>query len=117
MEVWTASNTLPARTEVSLQAVIRNFEPPRQTAILQTKLRDLELAQLRMAAPLAALTAEYRRAVAGYLGQNPEIRQPPWSKHPSPQKTSARAILKRLDELDTQRRTIELSIKPDVLSL
>lgn len=117
VEVWTASNTLPARTEVSLQAVIRNFEPPRQTAILQTKLRDLELAQLRMAAPLAALTAEYRRAVAGYLGQNRDIRQPPWSKHPLPQKTSARATLKRLDELDAQRQTIELSIKPDVLSL
>ena len=114
VEVWTASNTLPARTEVSLQAVIRNFEPSRQTAILQTKLRDLELAQLRMAAPLAALTDEYRRAVAGYLGQNREIRQPAWSKHPVPQKTGARATLKKLDALDAQRQTIESSIKPDV---
>jgi hypothetical protein len=116
VEVWTASNALPAHTEVSLQAVIRNFEPPRQTAILQTKLRDLELAQLRMAAPLAALTDEYRLAIAGYLGQNKEIRQPRWSKHPLPQKTSARATLKKLDELDGQRRTIELSVKPDVLT-
>jgi hypothetical protein len=113
VEVWTASNALPARAEVSMQAVIRNFEPSRQAAILQTKLRDLELAQLRMAAPLAALTDEYRRTVAGYLGQNREP-QPRWSKHPLPQKTSARATLKKLDELDTQRRTIESSIKPDV---
>ena len=114
VEVWTASNTLPARTEVSLQAVIRNFEPARQVAILQIKLRDLELAQLRMAAPLAALTDEYRRAIAGYLGQNREVRQPAWSKHPVPQKTGARATLKKLDALDAQRQTIELSIKPDV---
>ncbi len=116
VEVWTASNALPARLDVSLQAVIRNFEIPRQTAILETKLRDLRLAQLRMAAPLAVLTDEYRRAVAGYLGQNREVRQPPWSKHPLPQKTSARATLKRLDELDAQRRSIEESIKPDVLT-
>jgi len=115
VEVWTTSNALPAHAEVSLQAVIRNFEPARQTAILQTKLRDLELAQLRMAAPLAALTDEYRLAVASYLGQNKEIRQPLWSKHPLPQKTSARATLKKLDELDARRHTIESSIKPDVL--
>ena len=116
VEVWTASNALPARTEVSLQAVIRNFEPAQQTAVLQTKLRDLELAQLRMAAPLAVLTDEYRRAVASYLGQNKEIRYPAWSKHPYPQKTSARATLKKLDALDARRRTIEASIKPDVWS-
>jgi len=116
VEVWTASNTLPARTEVSLQAVIRNFEPSRQTAVLETKLRDLQLAQLRMAAPLAALTDEYRLAVAGYLGENREVRQPRWSKHPVPQKTSARATLNKLDALDAQRWTVELSIKPDVLT-
>ncbi len=116
VEVWTASNTLPAHTEVSLQAVIRNLEPPQQTEILQTKLRDLELAQLRVAAPLAVLTDEYRRTVASYLGQNREIRQPPWSKHPVPQKTSALATLKKLDKLDAQRQTIESSIKPDVLT-
>jgi hypothetical protein len=114
VEVWTASNTLPARTEVSLQAVIRNFEPLRQESILQTKLRDLELAQLRMAAPLAVLTDDYRRAIAGFLGQDREP-QPRWSKHPLPQKTSARATLKKLDELDARRQTIESSIKPDVL--
>ncbi|MGD0743533.1 MAG: hypothetical protein ABSA45_00105 [Verrucomicrobiota bacterium] len=116
VEVWTASNTLPAHAEISLQAVIRNFEPPRQVAILESKLRDLELAQLRVAAPLAALTDEYRRTVANYLGQNREIRQPLWSKHPLPPKTGARATLKKLDALDTQRQTIESSIKPDVFT-
>jgi hypothetical protein len=115
VEVWTASNALPACTEVSLQSVIRNFEPARQTAILQTKLRDLELVQLRMAAPLAALTAAYHQTLAGYLGRNQESHQPAWSKHPVPQKISAKATLKKLDRLDAQRRIIESSIKPVVL--
>jgi len=116
VEVWTASNALPARTDVSLQAVIRNFEPSRRTAILETKLRDLQLAQFRMAAPLAALTDAYRRAVAGYLGENQGTPPPRWSKHPVPQKTSAGATLKRLDELDAQRQAIESSIKPDIFT-
>jgi len=116
VEVWTASNTLPVRTVLSLQTVIRNFEPSRRTAILETRLRDLQLAQFRMAAPLAALTEGYRQAVAGYLGENQNIPQPRWSKHPVPQKTSARGTLKKLDELDAQRQAIESSIKPDVFT-
>jgi len=114
--VWTASNSLPGRTEVSLQAVIRNFEPERRSAILEVKLRDLELAQFRMASPLVALTDGYRRAVAGYLGEEKDVRQPPWSKHPVPKKKTVRETLQRLDQLDAQRRIIESSIKTDVLT-
>jgi len=114
----TASNALPVHTEVSWQAVIRNFDSTRQTAILQVKLRDLELAQLRMATPLAPLAAGYHAALADYLGQS---RRPapvnPFSKHPSPGLTrgNARETLAKLDELDRQRRTVESAIKPDVL--
>ena len=68
VEMRTASNVLPVHAQISLQAVIRNWDRARQVAILQTKLRDLELAQLRMAAPLAVLTDGYRRALADYLG-------------------------------------------------
>jgi hypothetical protein len=113
----TASNALPAHAEVSLQAVIRNFDSARQAAILQTKLRDLELAQLRMARPLAALTAGYRAALADYLGQSQEtVSTPPFGRHPSavPQKAGADDTLKKLDALDAQRRPIESSIKPDI---
>jgi len=113
----TASNTLPAYAEVSLQAVIRNFDPARQTAILQNKLRDLEVAQFRVAPPLAALTAGYRDALADYLGARREtVPTPRFSKYPpvAPQKTGALDTLAKLDALDARRRTIESNIKPDV---
>jgi hypothetical protein len=115
VEMRTASNTLPAHVTISLQAVIRNWDPPRRDAILQIKLRDLELAQLRMAVPLAALTDGYRRALADYLGSGkhaaPLLR---WVKHPftSPSKTITNETLKKLDALDAQRRAIESAIKP-----
>lgn len=113
----TASNALPVHVAVSLQAVVRNFDSARQTAILQAKLRDLELAQLRMARPLAAVTAEYRAAIADYLGQRPRTAAVfHFGKHPlaGPQKASARDTLKKLDALDARRRSIESAIKPDV---
>ena len=115
VEMRTASNALPAHAEISLQAVIRNFDRARQVAILQTKLRDLELSQLRMAAPFAVLTGEYRRAIADYLGSgqhtSPVLR---WIKHPftSSSKTIMNGTLRKLDALDAQRRAIESAIKP-----
>jgi hypothetical protein len=113
----TTSNALPVHAEVSLQAVIRNFDSARQMTILQTKLRDLELAQFRMARPLAALTAGYRAALADYLGQSQEtVPAPHFGRHSlaAPQKAGAGDTLKKLDALDAQRRTIESSIQPDI---
>jgi hypothetical protein len=117
VEMRPASNALPVHAEISLQAVIRNFDSARQTAILQTKLRDLELAQFRMAPQLVALTDAYRRAVAGYLGEHRGAAPvAPAGKH-SPtmsKKTSASDTLKKLDVLDMRRRTVESAIKPDI---
>jgi hypothetical protein len=110
------SNALPVHAEVSLQAIIRNFDSARQTAVLQTKLRDLELAQLRVARPLAAVTTGYRAALADYLGQHRETAPaPPLGKHPVavPQRASAHDTLEKLDALDAQRRAIESTVKPD----
>jgi len=112
----TASNNLPALANVSLQAVIRNFDPAQQMAILQTKVRDLALAQFRMTPRLAVVTDAYRRALADYLGL-PDGTQTKvvWVRHgrPVPQKASATDTLKKLDALDAQRRTIEATIQPD----
>ncbi|MGB7748241.1 MAG: hypothetical protein WBN75_13245 [Verrucomicrobiia bacterium] len=110
VEMRAASNALPAHAYISLQAVIRNFDRERQVAILQPKLRDLELAQLRMAAPLAALTDDYRRAIANYLGSTSHAAPlPHLGKHPppSPSKTTVKDTLKKLDALDARRRAIE----------
>jgi len=115
VEMRTASNALPARAEISLQAVIRNFDGARQAAILQPKLYALELAQLRMARPFAVLTDEYRRALAIYLGTgqrpSPVLR---WVKHPftSPSKAIMNDTLSKLDALDARRRAVESAIKP-----
>jgi hypothetical protein len=111
VETRTDTNSLPGHAEISLQAVIRNFDSARQNAILQTKLRDLELAQFRIAPQLAALTEGYRRALADYLGQHKASPGVTRIKNMviAPQKADASKTLKTLDALDDQRRTLETS--------
>jgi hypothetical protein len=101
----SASNDLPAHAEVSLQEVIRNFPADRQTAILQTKLRDLELAHWRMAPQYAVLTDAYRRTLADYLGQRNGV---------PPSKGKVANTVKKLDALDAERRAMETAAKPGV---
>jgi hypothetical protein len=115
VEMRSASNALPARAEISLQTAIRNLNPAQQTEIFQIKLRDLGLAQLRMARPLAVLTDGYRRVLSDYLGNGsgPPAAANYRSAQASSQKTSARETIKKLDNLDTQRRTVESAIQPE----
>jgi hypothetical protein len=116
VEMRTASNSLPAHAEISLQAVIRNLDAARQTAILQTKVRDLGLAQLRVSPQFAALTDGYRRALIGYLGEpHPPISASGRNGHGVAmlKRTSPRNTLKKLDALDAQRRIIESTVKSD----
>jgi hypothetical protein len=114
VEIRSASNSLPERAEISLQAVIRNFDQPQQAAIFAVKLRELELAQFRMTAPLAALAGGYRRAVADYLEQGKtaeSVRSAAAHPQAASQKVNARDTLKKLDELDAQRRRMEADIR------
>jgi hypothetical protein len=115
VEMRGSSNALPVHAEISLQTVIRNFDSVRQSAILQTRLRDLDLARLQMAAPLAALTDAYGRAIAKYLGQSQKTATTYVVNKRSPAnlpQVNTRDILKKLDELDARRRTIESAAKP-----
>jgi hypothetical protein len=116
VELRTASNTLPAHAEISFQAVLRNFDRSQQAAILQPKLRDLELSQLRMAPPFAALADGYRRTLADYLEAGKRARPAaPLGKHPParPPKPTVAGTVKKLDALDERRRAVESALKPD----
>jgi hypothetical protein len=117
VEMRSASNSLPAHAVISLQAVICNFDAARQTDILETKLRDLGLAQWRMAPQFAVLAAAYRRALAEYLGGRnaaaPAVRTTATQSSGAPSKDMAAATVKKMDALDAQWRTMEDSIKPN----
>ncbi len=115
VETRATPDSLPVHAEISLQAVIRNFNSTRQNMILPTKLRDLELVELRMAPQLAALTDGYRRALAGYLGYGKAgAPKPSLIRHMFAwiEKTGASKTIKTLDALDARRRILETPPEP-----
>jgi hypothetical protein len=113
VEYRAASNNMPSHAEISLQTVIRNFDPQRQMSILQNKLRDVQLAELRMAPQFAQLADGYRLALADYLGEGPVPTRVILGKNSAPRssRASAKATLKKLDGLDARRRTIESALE------
>ena len=102
----SASNSLPMRAEISLQDVIKNFNSAVQLQVLHAKLYDLEVAQFRMSPSLAILAAEYRNALAGYLGEAQVSRRGAIVKKYSSKIVSARDTLLILNGLDARRRFI-----------
>jgi len=104
VEMRSAPTNLPAHAAISLQAVIRNFDFDRQRIVLQTKLRDLQLAQWRMAPQFVALTDAYHRALASYLGGR---------NGGAPSKQNAAETVQKLDALDAQRRATATAAQPD----
>jgi hypothetical protein len=116
VEVRAAPDALPERGEISLQQAIRNFDAAERTAILRTKLRDLELAQLRLTPQLAAVAAEYRIAIANYLGEH-KTKSTIHRAPPRTVKANPEALLKKLDALDGRRREVEALLESKALHL
>jgi len=109
VDVRYASNSLPTYAEITLQSALKNFPPERQAEIFRTKLRDLELIQLRLTPPLAPVAAGYHQAFTDFLGG----KKKGFFHRPA----SASATIKKLDALDTQRRDVEVRLKASELPL
>ncbi|HXF09980.1 MAG TPA: hypothetical protein VN625_04285, partial [Desulfuromonadaceae bacterium] len=113
VEYRSSSNNVPTHAEVSIQTIIRNFEKSHQTQVLSVKLRDLQLAELRMAPRFAQLAEQYRKILADYLGVSPAPKQVVLGKNYTP--PSARAVmhttLMKLDAADADRRAIETAME------
>jgi hypothetical protein len=97
---------LPVRTDVTLQAVIREWELIRQATTIRARISDLEAVKLRVAPEFIEITETYRRTLANYLQQRerptPLIRTSNPVRPPNP-KQLARDVIRQLDALDAQR--------------
>jgi hypothetical protein len=94
-----ATNALPGYSEISLQAVIRNFTKAEQVEILSRQLNDLQLTELRLAPPLNGLAAGYVKIVSDYLKSQKRIFPFRW--------IGPATTLQRLDAQDVRRRELE----------
>jgi hypothetical protein len=104
------SNALPVHADISLQSALQNFAPASRDAVLQTKLRDLQLAEFRLAPPFDALADGYRAALADFFEKNKSSASSASAgKHPAglDQAVGIAETLKKIDALDARRREVE----------
>ena len=84
VQVRTRANELPLRAEISLQTMIREWDPIRQTQALNNTLRELGLLRLRIAQEYGGLVQDYRQAIEAYLQQRDRgAVQPPLTSEPA----------------------------------
>jgi hypothetical protein len=100
-QVRTRTNELPLRAEVSLQTIIREWDPLRQTQALANTLRELGLLRPHIAQEYAGLVQDYCQAIGEYLQQ----RDRGASNTPFAGLAGEAAIL-RLNVLDTRRMAL-----------
>ena len=100
------SGDLPARADVSLQAIIREWDTLRQLTTFRSKLRELELTRIRVSPEFTALTDDYLRVVNNYVKerQRNSAIYANLASMPKEQRNTALGIIQELDRLDTTRR-------------
>ena len=111
--VRVSSNALPTHATIPLQAVVRDFKMAQQFEMLGARLRELRLAQFRMARQFIALNNEYCQVIAGYLGERLEPAPRSSSVHhpvPTPVPMKPREFVRRLNALDARRQIVEAAV-------
>ena len=103
-----ANDDLPTHAEITLQTVIREWEPLRQTPTIRGKINELEMAQMRVAPPFMVLVSDYRRVLAMYLERRERAASmfgKFWFFTPGMEKV-VREAAQQLDELDARRAAL-----------
>lgn len=112
VQVRTGANELPRHADVSLQKIIREWEPVRQTQTLHNTLRDLGLLRLRIAQEYVGLVHDYSRAIETYLQQRDRGASGfPFTKRAN-RRRAVETATQQFDALDTQRAALRPAAKP-----
>ena len=106
--VRRATADLPTHADVTLQTVLREWKPLRQTPTIRGKINELEMAQMRVAPPFMVLVSDYRRVLTLYLERCERAASTFgkfWFFTPGTEKVIREATL-QLDELDARRAAL-----------
>jgi hypothetical protein len=105
VEVRQAAADLPMSASLTLQAVIRGYAYAEQTRVLNYKLRELEMARMRISQELVPLVQEYKQVLEMYLQEQKPVASFFLLRHHS-QASANRLIentVSQLDALDAKR--------------
>ena len=102
VQVRSQTNDLPWRSEVPLQAVLREWDRGPQYVALQRKVQELQAFQLRALPEAALLAEEYRQLLVTYLPEWEKLAGANPKKLPKPRRNSEETV-RALNLLDQRR--------------
>ena len=104
VDVFRSADEMPERAELKLQAIVRDWEPAKQEAVLRGKIEEFQSLRVRIAPELAGLTMEYSQALNTYLSQHyvapTRLQRAPLA--PAQIVRAQRDLLRKLDALDAR---------------
>ena len=106
VSIRRGTTDLPTRADVSLQAIIREWDTLRQLTTFRSKLRELDLARTRVSPEFTALADEYLRVVNQYVKERERSSAiyANLNSMPSGKRKAALETIQELDRLDVTRR-------------
>jgi hypothetical protein len=112
VQVRASTNDLPLRAEVSLQRMIREWDPMRQTQALGNTLRGLGMLRLRIAQEYVGLVQDYCQTIETYLQQRDRGGSNfPYTRQAGRRRAVEDAI-QQLDALDARRMALQPRLTP-----
>jgi hypothetical protein len=112
VQIRTSTNEMPLRASVTVQKVIREWDPVRQTQALGTMLRELGLLRLRIAQEYVGLLQDYTQTIQTYLQERDRSASRfPFTRQAG-RKRAAEAAVQQLDALDATRESLRPATGP-----
>jgi len=106
VDVRTRTNQLPLHTVVSLQTIIREWDPARQLLTLQRTRYELDLLRPRVAPDTVPLLDDYAGLIQAYLQKRAgSVPRPGKPTGPISDRVAEEAI-RQLEELDARREAL-----------
>jgi hypothetical protein len=116
VQVRTSTNELPLRAEVSLQTMIREWDPMRQTQALNNTLHELGLLRMHIAQEYAGLVQDYGQVIEAYLQQRDRGSASLTAAKRAERELATEAAIQQLDALDLRRMALRPGSTPALAS-
>ena len=112
VQVRTRTNELPLHAELSLQSVIREWDPIRQTQALSNTLRELGLLRLRIPQEYVGLVQDYGQVIEAFFQQRDRSSSNfPYTKRAG-RRRAVEVAIQQLDALDARRMALRPGSTP-----
>jgi hypothetical protein len=106
VQVRIGTNEPPLQGEVTLQQVIREWDPGRQAQALNSTMRELELLRLRIAQEYLGLVQDYAQTIRAYFQQLDRGTSAFASKRREVRRRLVEAAVRQFDALDARREAV-----------